>query len=138
MTDSPARNRPARLGSGRVALTGSLRRKLVLQFLAVAAVVAVALFFAVRVTADRAAEAAQDAVLGAATIALSEGLRAEEDGLDLDLPPTTFSMLSAMGEDRVFYRVTLGSDTVTGYGALPLPATSMLRVTAASRRGVSR
>jgi two-component system sensor histidine kinase TctE len=123
MTDSPARNRPARLGSGRVALTGSLRRKLVLQFLAVAAVVAVALFFAVRVTADRAAEAAQDAVLGAATIALSEGLRAEEDGLDLDLPPTTFSMLSAMGEDRVFYRVTLGSDTVTGYGDLPLPAT---------------
>lgn len=106
----------------RVALTGSLRRTLVLQLLAVAAVVAVALFFAVRVTADRAAEAAQDSVLGAATLALSEGLRAEEDGLDLDLPPTTFSMLSAMGSDRVFYRVNLGADAVTGYPDLPLPA----------------
>ncbi|MEZ5797898.1 MAG: sensor histidine kinase [Paracoccaceae bacterium] len=106
---------------GRVALTGSLRRNLVLQFLALAAVVAVALFFAVRVTADRAAEAAQDAVLGAATAALSEGLRAEDDGLDLDLPPTIFSMLSAMGEDRVFYRVDIGSRTVTGYDDLPLP-----------------
>ena len=132
MTDSPARNRPARLGSGRVALTGSLRRKLVLQFLAVAAVVAVALFFAVRVTADRAAEAAQDAVLGAATIALSEGLRAEEDGLDLDLPPTTFSMLSAMARwpKRVW--------PSTASAVTCCPSTSMLRVTAASRRGVSR
>ncbi len=73
-------------------------------------------------TADRAAEAAQDAVLGAATVALSEGLRTEEDGLDLDLPPTTFSMLPAMGEDRVFYRVNLGETAETGYSDPPLPA----------------
>ncbi len=107
--------------AGRVALTGSLRRNLVIQFLVVAAVVAVALFFAIRVTADRAAEAAQDAVLGAATVALSEGLRAEDEGLDLDLPPATFSMLSAMGEDRVFYRVDIAGVAVTGYADLPPP-----------------
>jgi two-component system sensor histidine kinase TctE len=106
---------------GRVSLTGSLQRKLILQFLAVAAVVAVALFFAVRVTADRAAGAAQDAVLAAATLALSEGLRSEEDGLDLDLPPTVLSMLAAMGDDRVFYRVDIGAGTVTGYADLPMP-----------------
>lgn len=118
MTGAPV---PSRLRPGRVALTGSLRRTLVLQLLVVAAVIAVALFFAVRVTADRAAEAAQDAVLGAATVALAEGLRAEEDGLDLDLSPATFSMLSAMGEDRVFYRLDLGDASVTGYADLPLP-----------------
>jgi len=113
---SPPPRRP-----GRVSLTGSLQRKLILQFLAVAAVVAVALFFAVRVTADRAAGAAQDAVLAAATLALSEGLRSEEDGLDLDLPPTVLSMLAAMGDDRVFYRVDIGATTATGYGDLPMP-----------------
>ena len=109
---------PRRLG--RVSLTGSLQRKLILQFLAVAAIVAVALFFAVRVTADRAAGAAQDAVLAAATLALSEGLRSEEDGLDLDLPPTVLSMLAAMGDDRVFYRVDVGTGTATGYEDLRL------------------
>ncbi len=115
-----ARARPGR--RVRVALTGSLKRKLVLQLLAVAALVAVSLYFAIRVTADRAAEAAQDAVLGAATLALADGLRAEDLGIELDLSPTAFSMLSAMGNDRVFYRVDIGGETVTGYTDLALPA----------------
>ena len=60
-----------------------------------AAVAALTLFLAIRVTADRAAEAAQDAVLAAATLALSEGLLAEDDQLDMDLPATVLSMRMA-------------------------------------------
>jgi len=122
MTD-PARgpgSLPRRLAA--VGLGGSLQRKLIWQFLAAAALAAVTLFLAIRVTADRAAEAAQDSVLAAATLALSEGLLAEDDELDLDLPPTVLSMLSAMGEDQVFYRVVLQGRTVTGYENLALPA----------------
>ena len=59
--------------------SGSLRARLVLQLLVVAAVLAVLLFFTVRYTADRAAEATQDAILGAATTSVAEQLRAVLD-----------------------------------------------------------
>ena len=39
------------------------------------------------------------------------------------LPATVLSMLSAMGEDHVFYRVVLRGQTVTGYEGLALPDT---------------
>lgn len=123
MTDlPPPRALPPLPRPARVVLTGSLRRNLVLQLVAVAAVVALALFFAIRISADKAAEAAQDAVLGAATQSLADGIRAEEAGVDLDLAPITFSMLSAMGEDRVFYRVDFAGAPMTGYPDLPPPA----------------
>ncbi|WP_022705173.1 sensor histidine kinase [Pseudorhodobacter ferrugineus] len=100
---------------------GSLRAKLVVQLLAVAAVLAVALYFTVRSTADRAAEAAQDAILGAATTSIAEQLRATEDGIEVDLAYATFSMLGAMGQDRLFYRIDIAGETVTGYSDLPPP-----------------
>lgn len=100
---------------------GSLRARLVLQLLAVAAVLAVMLYFTVRSTADRAAEATQDAILGAATTSIAEQLRATDDGIEVDLAYATFSMLGAMGQDRLFYRIDIGGETVTGYDDLPLP-----------------
>lgn len=103
---------------------GSLRAKLVVQLLVVAAVLAVALYFTVRSTADRAAEAAQDAILGAATTSVAEQLRATDDAIEVDLAYATFSMLGAMGQDRLFYRIDIAGETVTGYGDLPLPATA--------------
>lgn len=100
---------------------GSLRAKLVVQLLGVAAVLAVALYFTVRSTADRAAEAAQDAILGAATTSIAEQLRATDDAIEVDLAYATFSMLGAMGQDRLFYRIDIAGETVTGYGDLPRP-----------------
>ena len=101
--------------------TGSLRRRLVAQLLIVAAVLAVILYATVRSIAYVSAEAAQDGVLGAATVAIAEQLRGGEDGIDIDLPYSTFSMLGAIGEDRLFYRIDIGNQTVTGYGDLPVP-----------------
>ena len=101
--------------------SGSLRAKLVVQLLVVAAVLAVALYFTVRSTADRAAEAAQDAILGAATTSIAEQLRATDDAIEVDLAYATFSMLGAMGQDRLFYRIDIGGETVTGYDDLPPP-----------------
>lgn len=100
---------------------GSLRAKLVVQLLVVAAALAVLLYFTVRTTADRAAEATQDAILGAATTSIAEQLRATEDGIEVDLAYATFSMLGAIGQDRLFYRIDIGGKTVTGYDDLPLP-----------------
>ncbi|MFN4153581.1 MAG: sensor histidine kinase [Paracoccaceae bacterium] len=101
----------------------SLRRRLVGQLLVLAAVLALVLSLAVRIGAGRASEATLDAVLGSAAQALAEEMRAEEGGVVIDMQPATFSMLAAMGEERIFYRVDVGGLTVTGYGDLPLPGT---------------
>lgn len=99
----------------------SLRQRLILQLLALSAVLAVALYVAVRLGAERASEATMDSILGAATTAIAEELRAVEGGTELDLSPGTFSMLSAVGEERIFHRLDIGGVAVTGYADLPLP-----------------
>jgi two-component system sensor histidine kinase TctE len=102
--------------------SGSIRRRLLLSMLALAAVLSGLLYLTVRGVAARAVEATQDAVLGSAGIAIAEELRGTEDGVEIDIPYTAFSMLGAVGQDRVFYRVLIGDVTLTGYADLPLPA----------------
>ncbi len=102
-------------------IPSSLRRRLVLQLLALAAVMAVLLYFSARSTANQAAEATQDAILGAATATIADQLRGTESGVEIDLAYSTFSMLGAMGQDRLFYRILVDNTTVTGYADLPLP-----------------
>lgn len=99
----------------------SLRRRLVWQFVALFLLLVVALFFAVRFAAERASRASQDAILGAAVISVGDGIRAVDEGLALDLPYATFSMLGAMGDERIFYSLKIGDRLVTGYPALPQP-----------------
>ncbi len=100
----------------------SIRRRLVLQLLAVAATLAVLMFVLVRTVADAAVEKAHDNLLGAATLAIAEELRGGSDGLSVDIPYAAFAMLGAAGQDRMFYRILIGEETVTGYADLPAPA----------------
>ncbi|TRW99339.1 sensor histidine kinase [Paracoccus sp. M683] len=113
MRRGPPRAQPARL---------SLRRRLAWQFAALSALLVVALFFSVRFAAERASRASQDAVLGAAVISVGDGIRAQDMGLALDLPYATFSMLGAMGGERIFYSLSIGPRLVTGYQQLPQPS----------------
>ena len=100
----------------------SLRWRLIVQLLAGAAVMALALYLAVRTTAHRATEAAQDAILSAAAAAVADGLRGTDDGVEIELNRATFSMVAAAGQDRLFWRVEVGGQALTGYDDLPLPA----------------
>lgn len=102
----------------------SLRRRLVWQFAGLSLLLVVALFFAVRFAAERASRASQDAVLGAAVISVGDGIQAVDEGLALDLPYATFSMLGAMGNERIFYSLGIGPRLVTGYADLPQPDTA--------------
>jgi two-component system, OmpR family, sensor histidine kinase TctE len=104
-----------------VAQAPSLRRRLILQLLLGAAIMALALYLAVRTTAERATEASQDAILTAAAASVADGLRGTEEGVEIDLNRATFSMVAAAGEDRLFWRVEVGGETLTGYDDLPLP-----------------
>jgi two-component system sensor histidine kinase TctE len=99
----------------------SLRRRLLVQLLTIAAVLAVLLYLTVRTVAGQAAEATQDGILGAATLAIAEKLRAGPERVDIDLPYDAFSVLGSISEDRVFYRIDAGGETLTGYADLPLP-----------------
>lgn len=99
----------------------SIRRRLLLQLLFVAILLSGLLYLSVRTVADSAVERTQDSILGAATIAIAEELRGGEEGVAVDIPYTAFSMLGSIGQDRVFYRITIGDETVTGYDELALP-----------------
>ena len=100
---------------------GSLRRRLVIGLTLVAAVFAGAMFLTMRALTDQTVEATQDALLGVAATAISDELRVSEGRLVVDLPYSVFSMLGAVGEDQIFYRVDVGARTVTGYDDMPLP-----------------
>ncbi len=100
----------------------SLRKRLVLQLLALAAALAVLLYVTVRTVAGDAAEETLDGVLGAATLAIADELRGGEDGVSIDLPHEAFSILGSISQDRIFYRIAVGEVTVTGYDDLPAPA----------------
>lgn len=99
----------------------SLRRRLILQLLALAATLALVLFLTLRTVAGQAAQASLDGVLGSATLAIAEGLRGGEDGVEVDLPYSVFSILGSISEDRVFYRIDVAGETATGYPDLPPP-----------------
>ncbi len=92
-----------------------------MQLLVIAAVLSLLLYLTVRTVAGQAAEATQDGILGAATTAIAEQLRGGEDGVTVDIPYAAFSILGAISEDRLFYRVDVGDETLTGYADLPLP-----------------
>ncbi|MGR3502257.1 sensor histidine kinase N-terminal domain-containing protein [Pseudaestuariivita sp.] len=103
-----------------LALRGSIRRRLVLQLSGVAALLAVVFFFVVRSVAENAAEKTQDDILAASATAIADALRAEAGAVTLDLPYSALSMLGTLNEDRVFYRILVGSETLTGYDDLPI------------------
>ena len=99
----------------------SLRRRLLIQLLLVAALLSALLYFAVRSVADKAAEATLDNILGASTTSIAEQLRSSNDEILVDIPYSAFSMLGAISEDKVFYRIDADGVTLTGYDDLPLP-----------------
>ncbi len=101
-------------------VSGSIRRRLIWQLLVAAALLTGLMYFAVRSVAGSAVERTQDRILGAATIAIAEELRGGEDGVEIDIPYSAFSMLGAMGNDRIFYRIDVDGVTATGYDDLPI------------------
>lgn len=100
---------------------GSIRRRLFFQLAGVAALMSLTFFLVLRSVAERAAEGTQDGILAASATAMADSLRNVADGVTLDLPYSALSMLGSVGQDRVFYRVVVDGQTLTGYDDLPLP-----------------
>lgn len=105
-----------------VAASGSIRRRLTLQLAAIAVLLSVAFFLIVRGVAEQAAGQTQDQILAASATSIADALRSEKGQVQLELPYSALSMLGSVSEDRVFYRVAIAGQTLTGYDDLPLPA----------------
>ena len=101
--------------------TGSIRRRLVLQLAAIAALLSLAFFLTVRVVAEQAATDTQDNILAASATSIADALYSERGDVRLELPYSALSMLGTISQDRVFYRVIVDGQTLTGYDDLPLP-----------------
>ena len=101
--------------------TGSIERRLTLLLAGIAALLSVLSWWMVTGLARQAVERTQDNVLAASATTIAETLRSEQGEVRLELPYSAFSMLGAISEDRVFYRVAAGAEVLTGYADLPVP-----------------
>ncbi len=101
-----------------VALSGSLRNRLVLTLIGGAAVLALVLFFAVRNYAVQVAQQGQDNILDASATSMLDAATIRDGTVELDLPYSAFSMLSTSADDRVFYAILRDGEFLSGYDEL--------------------
>lgn len=102
---------------------GSIRRRLTIQLFVIAAILSLAFFLIVRAVAGQAASETQDNILAASATSIADALYSDRGSITLELPYSALSMLGTISEDRVFYRVIIGDQTLTGYEDLPAPET---------------
>ncbi|MHA1549438.1 MAG: sensor histidine kinase [Alphaproteobacteria bacterium] len=105
--------------SGNVQSSGSIRRRLTLQLVMSAAVLATILFVLVQNFARQVAEESQDATLTASVTSILDSTTVRAGEVLVDIPYAALSMLGNVSDDRVFYRVMAGDAYLTGYTDLP-------------------
>jgi len=107
--------------SDRLRSSGSIRRRLTIQLVGSAAVLAALLFLIVQTFTRELAEETHDRILLASATSIMDAVSVRAREVSVDLPYAALSMLSNVSDDRVFYRVMLGAETLTGYDDLPVP-----------------
>ena len=105
----------------KVPTTNSIRRRLIVQLSLVVAILSFAFYLIVRVVADQAATDTQDNILAASATSIADALYSERGAVNLEIPYSALSMLGSISQDRVFYRVIVDGQTLTGYADLPDP-----------------
>jgi len=98
---------------------GSIRRRLTLQLLGSAAILAVVLFAIVFNFARQIGAESQDRILAASAAAILESSQVVAGEVLVDIPYSAFTMLENSSDDRVFYRITQDGVWLTGYEDLP-------------------
>ncbi len=99
--------------------SSSIRRRLTLQLLVSAAVLALVLFFIVFNFARQIGSESQDRVLLASARSVLDASTIQDGEVWIDIPYFAFSMLDNPSDDRVFYQIVQDGDLLTGYEDLP-------------------
>ena len=110
--------------SGSVQISGSLRRRMTLQLVGSAAVLALVLYVAVLNFARDLAERSQDNILLASATSILESVTVQSGEVSADIPYAALSMLGNISDDRVFYRIMIDGQPLTGYDDLPVTGLS--------------
>ena len=99
--------------------TFSIKKRLILLLGIVAIGISGASFVLINSVVSQTVGATQDRLLSAAIASIVDKLYSEDNEISLDLPYDTFSLLGAMGEDQVFYKISDENTLITGYEDLP-------------------
>lgn len=99
--------------------TFSIKKRLILLLGMVALGISAASYALIYTVVAQTVSATQDRLLSAAIASIVDKLYAEGKEISLDLPYDTFSLLGAIGEDRVFYKISNDKLSITGYDDLP-------------------
>lgn len=98
---------------------GSIYRRLIVQLVGSAALLASILFLMVQGFSRQLAVEAQDNTLLASATAILESVSVQQGEIVADIPYFAFAMLGNVSQDRVFYKIMLGGEVLTGYDDLP-------------------
>lgn len=98
---------------------GSIRRRLTLQLLTGAAILAIVLFLIVFNFARQIGAESQDRILSASVASILESVSVQSGEITVDIPYSAFTMLDSANDDRVFYRIVQDGEILTGYDDLP-------------------
>lgn len=102
-----------------VRASGSIRRRLIIQLLSGAGILALILFFVVQDFTKQLAEENHDNILRASVTSVLDAAAVQNGQITIDIPYSAFSMLGNVSDDRVFYKITQNSIFLTGYESLP-------------------
>lgn len=99
--------------------SGSIKRRLSLQLVGSAAILAIILFVLVLNFARQVSEQSQDNILTASATSILDSTSIRAGEVSVDIPYAALSMLGNVSEDRVFYRISAAGVFLTGYSDLP-------------------
>jgi two-component system sensor histidine kinase TctE len=100
-------------------IQGSIYRRLMLQLVGSAAILAAILFLLFQSFARQLAVESQDTTLQASASAILESVSIQQGQVVADIPYAALAMLGNVSDDRVFYQISRGMEVLTGYEDLP-------------------
>lgn len=100
-------------------IQGSIYRRLMLQLVGSAAILAAILFVLFQSFARQLAVESQDTTLQASASAILESVSIQQGAVVADIPYAALAMLGNVSDDRVFYQISRGTQVLTGYDDLP-------------------
>lgn len=98
----------------------SIKQRLVLQLGIVTILIAFSLFFLLKNITNQVMTTTQDRLLTASLNSIIDKFYTSNKDISLDLPYDTFSLLGAISEDKLFYKIDYNDKFLTGYQKFPM------------------
>ena len=98
----------------------SIKQRLVIQLGIVTILIAFSLFFLIKNITNQIMTTTQDRLLTASLNSIIDKFYTSNKDISLDLPYDTFSLLGAISEDKLFYKIDYNDKFLSGYQKFPM------------------